>query len=321
MKKKRILLIDALNMYYRAYIVDPTLSLNGDPIGGLAGFLKIMQKLVRETRPDKIVVAWDGDGGSKKRRIVNKNYKAGRKPIRLNRPVENMTEDEEHENKVWQQTRLIQYMNEMPICQLVAPSTEADDIIAFVAKMPSFKGYEKVIVSSDKDFIQLCDKETILYRPVQKEILTEKAILDKFDIHPNNFALARAISGDKSDNLKGVGSVGLKTIAKRLPMLREEKFHTLDDVVSHCKSVDSSLKAYTNIVEKQKLVRENYKIMQLYSPSIPVQYKNKLRTTLRDSCNEFNKTEVVKMMVKDGFGTYDWTTLFTTFRRIIQDEK
>jgi len=42
---------------------------------------------------------------------------------------------------------------------------------------------------------------------------------------------------------------------------------------------------------------------------------------LRDSCNEFNKTEVVKMMVKDGFGTYDWTTLFTTFRRIIQDEK
>ena len=321
MKKKRILIVDALNMYYRAYIVDPTLSLNGDPIGGLAGFLKIMQKLVRETKPDKIIVAWDGDGGSKKRRIVNKDYKGGRKPIRLNRPVKNMSENEEYENKIWQQTRLIEYMNEMPICQLVAPSTEADDVIAFVTKMPSLKGVEKVIVSSDKDFIQLCDKETILYRPVQKEILTEKAILEKFDIHPNNFALARAISGDKSDNLKGVGSVGLKTIAKRFPMLREEKFHSLDDVVAHCKTVDSDLKAYSNVIDQQKLVRQNYKIMQLYAPSIPVQYRDKIKVTLRDSCSEFNKTEVVKMMIKDGFGTYDWTTLFTTFRRIIQNGK
>jgi 5'-3' exonuclease len=308
-------------MYYRAYIVDPTLSSNGDPIGGLVGFLKIMQKLVRETKPDKIIVAWDGDGGSKRRRIINKNYKEGRKPIRLNRPVKNMSESEEYENKIWQQTRLIEFMNEMPICQLVAPSTEADDIIAFVAKMPDFKGSQKVIVSSDKDFIQLCDKETILYRPVQKEILTEKAIVDKFNIHPNNFALARAISGDKSDNLKGVGSVGLKTIAKRFPMLREEKFYTLDDVVLHCRAVDSDLRAYNNIVENQKLVRQNYKIMQLYSPSIPIQYKDKIKITLRDSCDEFNKTEVVKMMIKDGFGTYDWTTLFTTFRRIIQDGK
>ena len=321
LKKKRILLIDALNMYYRAYIVDPTLSSNGDPIGGLVGFLKIMQKLVRETKPDKIVVAWDGDGGSKKRRIVNKNYKGGRKPIRLNRPVKNMSESEEYENKIWQQTRLIEYMNEMPICQLVAPSVEADDIIAFVSKMSDLKGSQKVIVSSDKDFIQLCDKETILYRPVQKEILTEKAIVDKFSIHPNNFALARAISGDKSDNLKGVGSVGLKTIAKRLPMLKEEKFYTLADIVSYCKSVDSDLKAYNNVIKEQKLVRENYKIMQLYSPSMPVQYKNRIRDTLENSCSEFNKTEVVKMMIKDGFGTYDWTTLFTTFRRIIQDGK
>ena len=100
LKKKRILLIDALNMYYRAYIVDPTLSSNGDPIGGLVGFLKIMQKLVRETKPDKIIVAWDGDGGSKRRRIINKNYKEGRKPIRLNRPVKNMSESEEYENNI-----------------------------------------------------------------------------------------------------------------------------------------------------------------------------------------------------------------------------
>ena len=316
---KRMLLIDALNMYYRAYIVDPTLSLNGDPIGGLAGFLKILQKLIRETKPDQIIVVWDGPGGSSRRRIVNKNYKEGRKPIRLNRTVKNLTENEEFANKVWQQTRLIRYMNEMPVCQLMIPGIEADDVIAQIVNMPQTKNIQKVIISSDKDFIQLCNNETVLYRPVQKEVLTKKTIIDKFEIHPNNFALARAICGDKSDNLKGVGSVGLKTVAKRLPMLKEEKSYTIDEIVKHCRNADSELLAYKNIIEKQNLVRQNYKIMQLYAPSIPIQ--DKIKTTLKDACNEFNKTEVLKLMVEDGFGAYDWTTLFTTFRRIIRDGK
>jgi 5'-3' exonuclease len=65
---KRLLVIDALNMYFRAYIVDPSLSTNGQPIGGMKGFLKILQKLTRETKPDQIVVCWDGAGGSQKER-------------------------------------------------------------------------------------------------------------------------------------------------------------------------------------------------------------------------------------------------------------
>ena len=64
---KRVLIVDALNAYLRAYIVDPSLSSNGQPIGGVKGFLKILQKLVRETKPDQVVVAWDGPGGSRKR--------------------------------------------------------------------------------------------------------------------------------------------------------------------------------------------------------------------------------------------------------------
>ena len=93
MTKPRILIIDALNMYFRAYIVDPSLSTNGQPIGGLKGFLKILQKLVRDTKPDQIVIAWDGAGGSQKRISIDKGYKEGRKPIRLNREIRNMTEN------------------------------------------------------------------------------------------------------------------------------------------------------------------------------------------------------------------------------------
>ena len=59
--------------------------------------------------------------------------------------------------------------------------------------------------------------------------------------------------------------------------------------------------------------------MQLYAPLFSIQNKDKIGQTLKDSCNEFNKTEVIKLMMEDGIGAYDWNTLFTTFRRIIRD--
>ena len=175
---KRLLIIDALNMYYRAYIVDPSLSANGQPIGGTKGFLKILQKLVRETKPDHVVIAWDG--GSSRRRAVQKNYKEGRKPIRLNRAIRNLSENEELQNKMWQQARLVEYLNTTPLCQTMVENLEADDIIAFIAGMPELKDWQKIIVSSDKDFIQLCSGKTVLYRPVQNEILNEKRIVEGF---------------------------------------------------------------------------------------------------------------------------------------------
>tara|TARA_Y100000034_G_scaffold135051_1_gene205485 strand:+ start:1147 stop:2127 length:981 start_codon:yes stop_codon:yes gene_type:complete len=315
-KKNRILIIDALNMYFRSYIVDPSLSTNGQPIGGVKGFLKILQKLVRETKPDNIVVVWDGPGGSRKRKIINKNYKEGRKPIRLNREIRNLSENEELENKIWQQTRLAEYLNELPVIQLVLPEVEADDIISFMAQLPYLKGSQKVIVSSDKDFFQLCDDETVLLRPVQKEVLNKKAILERFNIHPTNFALARAICGDKSDNLKGVPGAGLKTIAKRFPFFKEEEDCTLDQVIDLCESIDSNLKIYESIMGGEDTIRENYKIMQLYCPIISAQGKQKIKSIVENFKYEFNKTEIICMMNEDGFGVYDWTGLFTTMRRI-----
>ena len=73
MDTKRVLIVDALNAYLRAYIVDPSISTNGDPIGGLKGFIKILQKLVRTTSPDNVIVVWDGPNGSKKRKTMDKN--------------------------------------------------------------------------------------------------------------------------------------------------------------------------------------------------------------------------------------------------------
>ena len=316
----RILIIDALNMYFRAYIVDPSLSTNGQPIGGTKGFLKILQKLVRETKPDQVVIAWDGAGGSQRRKSVDKNYKEGRKPIRLNREIRNLSENEEMENKIWQQTRLVEYLNCMPVCQIMLPAIEADDVIAHVVGMPSLKGWQKVIVSSDKDFYQLCDGETVLHRPIQKATLNKHRIIEEHGIHPLNFALARAVAGDKSDNLKGVGGVGLATMSKRFPFLAEEKSYTIDELVDYCDGCENKLKVHHNILAGRDIIEKNYRLMQLYSPSLSPQSKKIIRHTVEEAALEFNKTEVLKMMNTDGFGVFDWSSLFQTMRRIVAAE-
>ena len=196
------------------------------------------------------------------------------------------------------------------------PEVEADDIISQVVQSPAYHGSQKVIVSSDKDFFQLCDEETVLFRPVQKEILNKNSIVEKYDIHPENFAMARAICGDKSDNLRGVSGAGLKTVAKRFPFLREGTTCTINQIVDVCKSTDSKLKIYKSILEEEERIKENYKIMQLYCPSISVQGKQKIKYTIENFEPELNKTDFICMMNEDGFGVFDWSDLFARMKRI-----
>lgn len=319
-KKKRIVIIDALNMYFRAYIVDPSLSTNGQPIGGVKGFFKIFQKLLRETKPDKVIICWDGAGGSQKRKAVVKDYKAGRKPIRLNRTIRNLSENEEVQNKVWQQTRLMEYLNCLPVIQLVLEAVEADDIVSYVCRShPSLAGWEKLIISSDKDFLQLCDDETVLYRPIQKEVMNTPAVVRKYGIHPENFALARAIAGDKSDNLPGIVGVGLPTVAKRFPMFKEPRTITVDELIGYCETTDSTVTAYAKIAEGRETVELNYKLMQLYSASISIQGKTKIDYAINNCEHALNKTEFIKMMNEDGFGEGNWSTLFQAMNKIAFD--
>lgn len=313
---KRLLVIDALNAYFRAYIVDPSLSVNGQPIGGYKGFIKILQKLCREMRPDEIIIAWDGAGGSQRRKAVNKSYKEGRKPIRLNRDVRNLTEDEEMKNKVWQQHRLMELLNEMPVIQLMNDGVEADDIISYVVQLPHYEGWQKIIVSSDKDFFQLCDDETILYRPIQKKFVNKPRILEEYSIHPDNFALARAIAGDKSDNLPGAKGVGLATISKRFPFFAEESGANFEKLFEFCENDNTNLRVFSSILDNREVIMENYKIMQLYSPSISIDGKNRIKHTIDNYSPQFNKTEVIRRMSVDGFGEWNTSSLFATFKRI-----
>jgi len=316
---KRVMIVDGLNLFLRAFIVDPSLSRHGQPIGGIKGSFKILQKLVRNIKPNEIVICWDGPNGSQKRKAIDSSYKEGRKPLRLNRSVHNLTENEELQNKVWQQMRTMEYFNQMPIIQLVLPAVEADDIISHVCGSSHYKGWQKVIVSNDKDFFQLCDNETVVYRSTTDKFETKKTIIENLGVHPTNMALARAMVGDTSDNLPGVSRVGFKTIAKKLPFFSSEKSVTIDQLINFCEDAESKLKVFKNIVNSKDIVEHNYKMMQLYSPLISVQGKQTIDYALENFDCEFDKMELLKLMMKDGFGELNWEELKMFLNKISQE--
>ena len=316
---KRVLVIDALNMFLRAFIVDPSLSQHGQPIGGIKGSMKILQKLVRITKPNEIVICWDGPNGSQKRKTLNSSYKEGRKPLRLNRAVHNLTENEELQNKLWQQMRTIDYFNQMPVIQLMLERVEADDIISYVCNSRHYDGWQKVIVSNDKDFLQLCDDETVVYRPTTDKIETKKTVIESLGIHPTNMALARAMDGDASDNLPGVNRVGMKTIATKLPFMKDERSITIDELIEYCENTESKLKVFKTIAESRKLIEHNYDMMQLYSPLISIQGKQTIDYALENFECDFQKTELLKLMMEDGFGELNWEELKTFLNKISRE--
>jgi DNA polymerase-1 len=326
---KKLMIVDGLNLYMRCYNANPSISTNGEPIGGCKGFLASLQRIARFIEPDKIVVIWDGEGGSIKKRRLVKSYKEGRKPVRLNRVVRDLlTEEQEATNRSWQYERTVEYLNSMPVHQIRIMGTEADDVISYVSMMSQFDDWLKIIVSTDKDFYQCVradgeTNKTVIYRMREKqqfEIVREKDLLEQYGIHPVNFVLARALEGDKSDNLPGVPGVGLKTVAKRFPFLGEEKEYMLQDIFEECEKKLGKIKLYDKILENRDLALTNYNMMQLSSPNIPLQSLPEVRSAINEMDMSFNKTEVVTMMIKDGFGSGNWDSLYGLMKKFSLEE-
>jgi DNA polymerase-1 len=312
---KRILIIDSLNAFVRAYSADPSVTPKNIPVGGVRGYLKILQKMLRTTNPDKVFICWDGEGGSKKRKNMFEGYKAGRNPLTLNSGIKASAEDE-LKNRIWQETRLVEYLNTLPIVQIMEAGVEADDLIALVCKDSKFEGQQKVIVSNDKDFIQLCDDETILYRPVKDQVMNIKTVVEEYGIHPYNFAIARAIVGDISDNLPGVRGAGLATIAKRFPFLSEAKEYSLDDIYLHCRTNVAGVKIYKGVLQEQKQIKLNHRMMQLQYRLVPTETKKRIFKDIKDAECIFDKDKYIKFCTEDGFMDINFEVLFDQMKKI-----
>lgn len=315
------MIIDGLNLFIRNYIKSPVMSSNGQPMGGVVGFLGSLQKYVREIKPDEVVVVWDGPGGSRKRKTMFKGYKQGRSPLRLNRNVRMLGTNEETKNLIWQQLRLTEYLNNFPIPQFMEEDIEADDLIAFIARQSKYQDWIKIIVSLDKDFLQLCDDKTIIMR---QDPVTWKTVVEEYGIHPNNFAIARSMAGDKSDNIKGIPGVGMKNIKKFLSFLQDQKSYYFQDLEDKClEQIEAGNKAkfYRTVVENIEIAKDNYKIIQLVLPNISPLVAKKTRDTINNFVYELNVTDTQKMLLQDGIGHCNFNEMMVRFKKIVVENK
>ena len=140
---KRLLIIDGQNMFIRNYVMSPQLDINGNPIGGLTGFMRSLQKEVRRAKPDRVVSAGRALAAHRNAGRKNKNYKLGRKAPKLNREYEFATPEAERENKYEQLMRLIEYLENLPVLQMSLDSVEADDIIAWLCHCNEYDEWQK----------------------------------------------------------------------------------------------------------------------------------------------------------------------------------
>lgn len=262
-----ILLIDGMNTLIRSFSLLKAMNPTGTHVGGLVGFLRSLGFVTRTFDPTRVIVVWDGKGGSGNRQNIDPNYKAQRATSRITHWGLYDTKEEETEALIGQLFRVQDYLDCLPVHQVVLDKLEADDIMAYIAKRASASSVKKcTIVSSDKDFLQLVDDTVEIYAPVKKKTFDKSNIFEELKVLPENYNIVKALLGDNSDNLAGVKGLGIKTIVNEFPKLTSERTD-LDYVYKICedKLDDKKVKKiFPKIITQWDRVETNFKLMDLH---------------------------------------------------------
>ena len=130
----KVLLIDGLNLFFRNFAMMNMVNPDGVHIGGLGGFFRSLGALIRQTQPTSVYVVFDGAGSTASRKNLHSEYKEGRNLTRITNWDAFDNIDDEHDSKVDQIVRIIQYLKLLPVKTCVLDKVEADDIIAVLAE-------------------------------------------------------------------------------------------------------------------------------------------------------------------------------------------
>ena len=263
-----ILVIDAMNMLIRSFSLLKAMNPDGTHIGGIVGFLRSLGYVTRIFDPTRVIVVWDGKGGSANRKNINPDYKAQRATARITHWGLYDTKEQEMEALIGQLIRVQDYLECLPVTQVQIEKLEADDIMAYIAKQSSYSKVKKcTIVSSDKDFLQLVDDTVEVYAPVKKKTFTEDNIFDELKVLPENYNIVKSLLGDNSDNLKGVKGLGIKTIVAEFPKLLKERTN-LDYIFKVAEEKLEGKKIFSKIIHNWKNVEDNFAMMDLHNSSL-----------------------------------------------------
>ena len=282
----KVLVIDGLNTFIRVFSVIPTTNDDGIHVGGIVGFLRSIGYAINMFSPTRVIIVFDGKGGSNRRRKIYPEYKQNRKTnYRVNRTYDFASQEDEKQNMIMQLQRVVEYLDSLPVTVLSYDNIEADDTIGYVCRQVLTES-EITIMSTDKDFLQLANGRIKIWSPTKKKLYDEKAVFDEFGISSHNYIWYRVLDGDKSDNISGVRGLGLKTIQKKLPFLKEDRIVKMNEVVNE-------------LPDSKDIIELNYKLMQLSDVDISGSTKTKIIDMVNKPVNRLIKFKFEKMFLED----------------------
>ncbi|MFA6471572.1 MAG: DNA polymerase I [Candidatus Latescibacterota bacterium] len=218
--RKTLYLFDGTALAYRAYfafIRNPLINSKGEDTSAAFGFTNTLLSLVREKKPDYLAIVFD-TGKKTFRHELYPNYKATRQKM--------------PEPMIGQIPRIRQAVDVLGIKRLEVEGYEADDVIGTLAVKADKEGFDVVMVTGDKDFMQLVGPHVTMFVPMKNEIITPEVIKEKFGITPDRIVDLLALMGDASDNVPGLPKVGEKTALSLL-----ENFGSFEEIFARCDQI------------------------------------------------------------------------------------
>ena len=196
-KKLRLFIIDGNSYIYRAFYAIRNLSTSsGLPTNAVFGFANMLMKVIKEKAPDRLAIAFDPKGPTR-RHIEFKEYKAHRPPM-----PKDLVPQIPYIHKLVQAFRI-------PV--FVQDGQEADDVIATLAHRAAGAGMDVVIVTGDKDILQLVGPSISVYDSLKEKTYGPAEVEERFGVPPERVVEIMGLMGDASDNIPGVPGIGEKT--------------------------------------------------------------------------------------------------------------
>ena len=233
--KQKVMLIDGNSLVNRAYYGVPLLSNGkGQYTNAIHGFFHIVLKLLEEDKPDYLAVAFDRKAPTFRHQTFE-GYKGTRKGM--------------PEELASQMPLLKELLTAMGVKQFAMDGYEADDILGTLSKQAEEAGYDVVVVSGDRDLLQLASETLKVRIPKTKGGKTEvedyyaSDVQAAYGVTPTEFIDMKALMGDASDNIPGVPGIGEKTAAKII-----QTYHSVEEAIAHAAEVKPA-KASKNLQE------------------------------------------------------------------------
>ena len=216
-----LLLVDASSSIFRAFFALPSFgNSKGVPTNATLGFTTMLQKVLRDTQPDYVVVVWDSPG-PKRRQQLSPDYKA--------------TRDATPEDLRAQFPWIRKIVDALGLANMEYEGEEADDVIATLTRKGRALGLDVLIVSTDKDLMQLVGEHVALLDTMKDRRLGPSDVQERFGVPPAQLLDLRALVGDSSDNIPGVRGIGQKTAAKLIA-----EFGSLDALLEGAERISAA---------------------------------------------------------------------------------